>query len=59
MRPIAKTKFRIAGYPIANPSPNKSNPIVTAKIVSLIINLFIYCLIGDSSELALAARLAI
>ena len=59
MIPMAKIKFKTAGYPTANPNPNKSPPIVTAKIVKRMMNLPIYCLSGDSYVLALAARLAI
>lgn len=59
MIPIAKMKFRIAGYPTANPRPNNRAPTATAKAVSLIMNLLIYFLSGDSSVLALAARFAI
>jgi hypothetical protein len=59
MIPIAKIKFKTAGYPMAKPRPNNKTPTPTAKIVSLMMNLLIYCLSGDSSELALAARLAI
>jgi len=59
MIPIAKIKFKTAGYPTAKPRPNKIAPTVTAKTVSLIMNLLIYCFNGDYYELALAAKLAI
>lgn len=42
MTPIAKTKFRIAGYPIAKPKPNSKPPIKTENIVRRIMNLLIY-----------------
>lgn len=57
--PMAKIKLRTAGYPIANPNPNKITPMATANTVSLIMNLLIYCFSGDSSADALAARFAI
>lgn len=41
MTPIAKMKFKIAGYPIANPNPNRATPITMAKINNLIMNLLI------------------
>jgi hypothetical protein len=41
MIPIAKIKLSTAGYPTTNPRPKRSIPIVTAKIVSLTINLVI------------------
>jgi hypothetical protein len=59
MIPIAKMKFKTAGYPTANPNPNKRSPIETANIVNLTINLLIYNLSGGSSVEALAAKLAI
>lgn len=59
IRPIAKMKFKIAGYPTANPRQNNRRPIDTAKIVSRMINLLISCLRGASSVSAVAARLAI
>ena len=59
MIPIAKIKLRTAGYPTANPNPNKITPIVTANMVSLIMNLLIYCFNGDSYDDALAAKFAI
>lgn len=57
--PIAKMKFNTAGYPTANPRPNKITPMMTAKIVKRIMNLLISCFKGDYSVLALAAKLAI
>lgn len=59
MIPIAKMKFKTAGYPTAKPSPNNIAPTITAKTVKRIMNLLIYCFNGDYSELALAAKLAI
>jgi hypothetical protein len=46
MIPIAKIKFKTAGYPTANPRPNRMTPIVTANIVRRTINLLIYCFKG-------------
>ena len=40
--PIANMKFKIGGYPTANPNANKTKPIVIANTVSRMINLFIY-----------------
>jgi hypothetical protein len=57
--PIAKIKFKIAGYPTAKPRQNINKPIVTENIVKRIINLFISNFNGDYYELALAAKLAI
>lgn len=61
MTPIANTKFRIAGYPIANPRPNKDPPINTEKMVNLMINLLIYFWRGVISSVypADATRLAV
>ena len=61
MTPIAKTKLRITGYPIANPKPKRSPPTHNEKIVNLMINLLIYCWRGvnSSSSPAVAAKLAI
>jgi hypothetical protein len=61
MTPIAKIKFKIAGYPIANPNPNKRAPISKEKIVNRTINRFIYFCKGVSycKSFALAAKLAI
>lgn len=59
MIPIAKIKFNTAGYPTAKPRPNKIAPTITAKTVKRIMNLLISFFNGDSSELALAAKLAI
>ena len=42
IKPIAKIKFKIAGYPTAKPKQKRRIPILTAKIVNLIINLLIY-----------------
>ncbi len=56
---MAKMKLSTAGYPTAKPRPNKMRPIHTAKIVKRMINLLIYFFNGDSSVLALAAKLAI
>lgn len=57
--PMANMKFRTAEYPTTNPRQNKMTPMETAKIVSAIINLFIYFFKGDSYWVALAAKLAI
>ena len=57
--PIAKMKFKTAGYPIANPRPNNIIPIETANIVKRIMKRLIYCFNGDYSVLALAAKFAI
>lgn len=59
--PIAKTKFRITGYPIAKPSPKRSPPIIRENIVSRMINLLIYCWRGVNYYCypAVAAKLAI
>lgn len=46
--PIANIKFKIAEYPTANPNPKRRTPILTANIVSLIINLFISFFNGAS-----------
>ena len=43
MTPIAKTKLRMTGYPIANPNPKRSPPMKREKIVSLMMNRLIYC----------------
>lgn len=48
MIPIAKMKLSTAGYPTAKPSPNRSRPMETAKIVRRTMNLLIYFLRGDS-----------
>lgn len=59
--PIAKTKLRIAGYPMTKPKPKRRPPTTTEKIVSRIMNLLIYCWRGViySSSPAEAAKLAI
>ena len=59
IKPMAKMKLRIGGYPTANPKQKRRSPILTANIVSLMINLLIYFLRGASSDLALAAKFAI
>ena len=41
IRPMAKIKLRIAGYPTAKPKQNKITPTMTAKTVSLTMNLLI------------------
>lgn len=59
--PIAKTKLRIAGYPIANPRPNNKPPMIREKIVNLTMNLLIsfWRGVNSSDYPAEAARLAI
>lgn len=42
MTPITKTKLRIAGYPIAKPSPNNNAPIIKENIVKATMKRFIY-----------------
>ena len=59
MIPMAKMKLVMAGYPIANPRQNKMIPQAEANIVILTINLPISFDKGDSSLLALAAKVAI
>lgn len=46
MIPIAKIKFKTAGYPTAKPRQNKITPMITANTVKRIINLLIYFLSG-------------
>lgn len=46
INPMAKMKFKIAGYPTAKPKQNKRTPIETAKMVSRTINLLIYTFKG-------------
>ena len=59
--PIAKTKLRITGYPIANPNPKRSPPMNRENIVSRIMKRLIYCCRGVcySCSPAVAAKLAI
>ena len=61
MTPIAKTKLRMTGYPMANPRPKRSPPIQMEKIANLMMNLLIPCCKGVNyySSPAVAARLAI
>ena len=42
MTPMAKTKFKMTGYPMANPSPKSKPPMQREKMVSLMMNLLIY-----------------
>ena len=41
MIPIAKMKFKMAGYPTTKPKQNRRIPTETANIVNLIMNLLI------------------
>jgi len=61
MTPIAKIKFKMAGYPMTNPRMNKRIPMINENIVNRMINLFIYFCKGVSywRSFALAAKLAI
>lgn len=61
MTPIAKMKLRIAGYPIAKPSPNNNAPINKENIVKRTMKRFIYFCNGVYSwrSFALAAKFAI
>jgi hypothetical protein len=59
MMPMAKTKFVMAGYPIAKPKQNSTTPQTAAKIVIAKMNRPIYLERGDYSLPALAARFAI
>lgn len=47
MIPIAKIKFKTAGYPTAKPRPNNITPTITANTVKRIMNLLIYFFKGD------------
>ena len=57
--PIAKMKFVIAGYPIANPRQKRTIPQILAKIVIPTINLLISLERGDYSPFACEAKVAI
>lgn len=57
--PIAKIKFVMAGYPIANPRQNRIIPQQEANIVIPTINLLIYLERGDYPPRAFAASVAI
>ena len=61
MTPMAKTKLRMIGYPIANPNPKRSPPMKREKMVSRMMKRLISCWRGVcySCSPAVAAKLAI
>ena len=61
MTPMAKTKLRMTGYPMANPNPNRRPPMKSEKMVRRMMKRLISCWRGVSSSCspAVAAKLAI